>query len=45
VLREVWQDELDNLLNELNQLGESVQATKAALGKLENGINDEKTTS
>ena len=43
-LKEVWQDELDNLLNEMNQLAVSVQATKAALGRLEDGINDEKTT-
>jgi GTP-binding protein EngB required for normal cell division len=41
-LREVWQDELDRFLNDLNRLGEAIQATKAVLAEpeTEDGIHD-----
>jgi predicted GTPase len=46
-LKEVWEDELDKLLDDLNQLGEAIQATKAALTVTgtEQGIHDAETKS
>ena len=44
-LKEVWEDEQDNVLDALNQLGEAIQATKATLAvtETEQGIHDAET--